>query len=348
MNVRDKTVDRLRGLAMFWVIVVHVLYWGGFFSNEFINTIKSFCLFEMPLFFFVTGAGASFSKVGGYCRFVLKRYKKVLIPYWPFACICAILSVNALKASSEIGIFDFIKILLSWLIPIDRQITPLTYLTSALWFIPVYLCVVLILPFLKEMRQGKMAIPFLWALLVLFCISCVKNIGWAQNVVFYSLWTYIGLFYCDIMLRLQQKNFHKYMMAVVLSGVVLMAFFYKAGKTIDMQYNKFPPNLMFGAFSAVMMAFVILAIPYINKAYDYIEKLKVTKEIANLFSMRSMTIFLYQVFAFSISKQICNALLHGDSAIVGVQKAILCLFITVPVCACFALILGRIENIGNK
>ena len=66
MVKRDETIDQLRGLAIFWVIVVHVLYWGNFFDNNYINTIKSFCLFEMPLFFFLTGASNSFSKIDGY------------------------------------------------------------------------------------------------------------------------------------------------------------------------------------------------------------------------------------------------------------------------------------------
>ena len=52
MKKRDETIDLLRGTAMLWVILVHVLYWGDFFSSPFINLLKSFCLFEMPLFFF--------------------------------------------------------------------------------------------------------------------------------------------------------------------------------------------------------------------------------------------------------------------------------------------------------
>lgn len=48
---RDKTIDRLRDFAMLWVIVVHVLYWGDFFISGYVNLLKSFCLFEMPLFF---------------------------------------------------------------------------------------------------------------------------------------------------------------------------------------------------------------------------------------------------------------------------------------------------------
>ncbi|MDO5138386.1 MAG: acyltransferase family protein, partial [Oscillospiraceae bacterium] len=74
---------------MIWVIVVHTLYWGNFSSDSSFNLIKSFFLFEMPLFFFVTGASNSFSRSTGYYRFVFRRYKRILIPYWVFALICA-------------------------------------------------------------------------------------------------------------------------------------------------------------------------------------------------------------------------------------------------------------------
>lgn len=43
---RDKTIDRLRGFAMIWVIVVHVLYWGNFFTNGYVNLLKSGAIFS--------------------------------------------------------------------------------------------------------------------------------------------------------------------------------------------------------------------------------------------------------------------------------------------------------------
>jgi len=60
---RDKTIDRLRGFAMIWVIVVHVLYWGYFFNNGYVNLLKSFCLFEMPLFFLLQAPAIVLAKL---------------------------------------------------------------------------------------------------------------------------------------------------------------------------------------------------------------------------------------------------------------------------------------------
>ena len=51
---RDKTLDYLRGLAIIQVVLVHILYWLGIFSAGFLAIAKSFLLFEMPIFFFVT------------------------------------------------------------------------------------------------------------------------------------------------------------------------------------------------------------------------------------------------------------------------------------------------------
>lgn len=346
MKKRDETIDLLRGLAMLWVIVVHVLYWGNFFRNGYINLLKSFCLFEMPLFFFVTGAGNSFSKIDGYLSFVRKRYTRVLIPYWVFACICAALSIAYWGMSDGIELIMAIKILLSWLIPIDRQITTIPYLTWALWFVPVYLCVILILPVLKRMKSSKNAIPFLFVLAALFALACFANMGWIQNVVFYSLWTYIGLFYKDIILCMNERCYRKCLGLTALIGTVVMLILYAMGNPIDMQNNKFPPNIMFGVFSVVMMSLVLLIIPYINKAYGYMGKSKVAKTIFDLFSTRSMTIFLYQVFAFNLTIWLANVLVSGSGIMAAIVKSIVCFIATVPVCAVLAFIFGRVENIG--
>ncbi len=348
MEKRDKTIDHLRGFAMLWVIVVHVLYWGNFFNNGSINLLKSFCLFEMPLFFFVTGASNSFGRTDGYFKFVLKRYKRILIPYWVFAFICAGVSIIYFGFSSGIDFISAIKILISWLIPIDRQITSISYLTWALWFIPVYLCVVLIIPLLKQVNKSTKAILFAIALLVLFLVTCLFNLGWIQNVVFYSFWTYMGLFYSDIIQRLKQHSFRKSLCFVALIGVVVMAILYVLGEPIDMQQNKFPPNIMFGIFSLIMMSLVLLSIPSIDKLYYHIERHKLTNRVANLFSTHSMTIFLYQAFAFNLTIRFANILIPSSSIAMSVVKLILCLITTVILCAVFALIFGRVERIGVK
>ena len=49
---RDKTIDNLRGFAMFWVIVVHVLYWGNFFTHVIISAVQIITLILLPNVFY--------------------------------------------------------------------------------------------------------------------------------------------------------------------------------------------------------------------------------------------------------------------------------------------------------
>lgn len=342
---RDKTIDRLRGFAMFWVIVVHVLYWGNFFTNEYVNLLKSFCLFEMPLFFFITGASNSFSKISGYFDFVSKRFQRILIPYWVFALICALLSICKFSIKGNMDFFSGMKILLSWMVPVNRQITSVSYLTLALWFIPVYLCVALIIPVLKRMRDSSRKIGLVFFLLGIFVVSCLLKMEWFQYVAFYSFWTYIGLFYRDIKAVVEQKHTRRYLLCLAAAGMAVICILYLAGQPIDMQSNKFPPNLVFLVFSITMMALIIFEMPYVDRVIGWFETGRITGKIVNLFSTRSMTIFLYQVFAFNLTTRLTNILIVGDSIIVSIVKSVFCLVASILICAGFAIIFGKIETL---
>ena len=50
--MRDRELDKLRAVAMMWVILIHVLYWNDLFSEGWCNIARSFLLIEMPLMFF--------------------------------------------------------------------------------------------------------------------------------------------------------------------------------------------------------------------------------------------------------------------------------------------------------
>lgn len=342
---RDKTIDRLRGFAMFWVIVVHVLYWGNFFTSEYVNLIKSFCLFEMPLFFFITGASNSFSKINSYCDFIKNRFRRILIPYWAFAIICAVLSIVKYSLENSMDILTGIKVLLSWLVPIGRQMTSVAYLTWALWFIPVYLCVALIIPFLNQAKCSARKTEFAFLLFGIFTVTFLLKIGWAQNVAFYSFWTYVGLFYRDIKLAVEHKRTRKIFLYTAAAGAAAICILYFAGQSLDMQSNKFPPNIIFFIFSAMMLSLIMLAIPYFDRLFGWLEKDNLAGKIFNLFSTRSMTIFLYQVFAFHLTIRFANMLIYGDGIIASFTKSVLCLVATVPVCAGLAAVFGRIEKL---
>lgn len=348
MGVRDKTIDRLRGLAMVWVIVVHVLYWGSFFTNGYFNLIKSFCLFEMPLFFFVTGAGCSMSKKKGYFRFVGKRYVRIMIPYLVFAVICAAMSIAKYSMAGTMGFVAALKVLVSWLLPLGFQKTSIGYLTWALWFIPVYLCIVPIIPLMRKTQQSKLKFIGMLLLAAVFGAACWVEIAWMQTMAFYTLWIYIGLFYSDLKAIWTQKKQRKLLLLTAFAAMGVICALYLTGCTLNMQSNKFPPNMMFLAFSVMMMSLILWAIPYLERVFEFVEKRRISGKLFDLFKTHSMTVFLYQVFAFNLTVRLVNRLLQGKGFAISSVKAAICLLITIPVCGMFAAVFGRIERIGNK
>ena len=348
MQKRDKTLDRLRCLAMLWVIVVHVLYWGNYIRHQRLQLLMSFILFEMPLFFFVTGAGNSFSKITGWFRFVYKRWKRILIPYWFFAVICAALTIGCNALSGDRNLLYGVQILFSWLIPIDRQINSVPYLTWALWFIPVYLCVILVLPVLKRMHGSKRPFAFLALLTVLFVGTCVFQMGWIQNVVFYALWTYVGLFYRDILTAIRKRRVRWVLALSAIVGMAVIYFLHAKGFSVDMQANKFPPSLIFGIFSVSVMSLILMLIPGIESVFEFLEKWAPARRLLHLYSSRSLTIYLYQVFAFNLTLRFTDAVISGTGLAASLVKSILCLVVTIPVCAAFATVFGCVEDLGTE
>ncbi|MBR3354811.1 MAG: acyltransferase [Oscillospiraceae bacterium] len=348
MIERDETIDRLRGIAMIWVIAVHALYWGAFCSDQTFNLLKSFFLFEMPLFFFVTGAANSFSRSNSYSGYVYKRFKRILIPYWVFAIICAGLTIaKIIRREGGIDPETAVKIIGSWLVPIDKQITSIQYLTWAVWFIPVYLCVVLTIPLLKKIKLTKISLVFILVLLVLFVLSCVFSFGWFQNVFFYVVWTYIGLFYSEIKASLCKNSFKRLLTFIALCSLSALAVLRANQYSLDMQANKFPPNIAFCFFSIAAMSLIILALPFIDRICKVLCKYKLIDKAFNLFSTRSLTVYLYQVFAFTVTIKAVNYLLHGDTVTLGIIKTSLCFFLTLPLCVLGAALFGKIEDMAK-
>ena len=302
----------------------------------------------MPLFFFITGASNSFSKITGYFDFVSKRFQRILIPYWVFAIICTILSIAKYSMEDNMDFFRGIKVLLSWLVPVNRQMTSVAYLTWALWFVPVYLCVVLIIPILKIARDSARKIEFAFLLLGIFVLTCLLKMGWVQNVAFYSFWTYVGLFYRDIKLAAEQKHTRKYFLYFVAAGMLAICALYLTGQPLNMQSNKFPPNIIFLVYSVMMMALIFFSIPYLGRFIGWLQAGKLSGKIFNLFSTRSMTIFLHQVFAFAVTIRLTNMLIQGDGIIVSIAKSVFCLAVTIPACAGLVVVFGKIEKFQIK
>lgn len=346
---RDKNIDYLRTFAMMLVIIIHVLYFGEFFDNEYVNIIKSFFLFEMPLFFFITGASNELSKSKNYFEFVCKRFKRILIPYWIFAFVFSILSIIKFSVESKISLIKGICIFLSWILPLDMQKTSISYITNTIWFIPVYLSIILIVPLLKKIKKSSKKFEFIFVLLIIFFITALFKMGWIQNFTFYTFWTYIGLFYYDIKDLLKQKKLNIYLIISIILGFITMILLFFNGQSLDMQINKFPPNIMFFVFSIITMSLIILSIKYLSKFMGFLNSIGIFNKVFKSFSTHGITLFLYQGIAFNISNRLTNIIIPYESFISPFLKFIVCLIIIIPVCFLITSFIGRFETISyNK
>ena len=198
--MRDITIDRLRGIAMLHIMLVHVIYWGNLFSMYPLSILKSFLLWEMPLLFFVTGAGNSKSEIAGYWQFIKQRFLRILIPYWVYAFFCVVLTLIASIYSCTFKTEYAVKVIATWAIPLGNAITSLRCIKDALWFIPVYLGIMLLFPMLLKCRYSKYKYAGFFCLFLIYLMSLIitKNNPVVKGITFYALWTYLGLFYDEI------------------------------------------------------------------------------------------------------------------------------------------------------
>ncbi len=248
-HTRDEYVDRIRGIAMIHVLLVHALFWCDLFVSPVEMTVKSLLLIEMPVFFFVTGASARLSSGKGYLNFTGRRLQGIFLPYCIYALICILLSA-AYSAFFLKDPLSIPRLLLSWCIPCSECMTPLPFLTWALWFIPVYAACIFFIPFLLKAAEGSKknslpAVPL--ALTAFYLLSGFLSLDFIRNVCFYLIWIYAGCLYPELKkLHAETKSASRPVLLLSAAGIIiLLILHFFAGYGFDMQFNKFPPNIMF-------------------------------------------------------------------------------------------------------
>lgn len=343
MTNRDKSLDGMRCLAMVWVIAVHCVYWGCFYEGAGMYSLLSLGLFEMPLFFFITGASNSLGRTEGYASFVYRRFRRILVPYWIYGAVCALVSMGAWEGLTALQAG---KILLSWLIPWFGQITTLPYIKWIVWFVPVYLAMVLVLPVMKKLAAGKWRYLPLPVLAGLFLVTWRLGFYWVRIGVFYGLWTYLGLFYKR--LRQGGQKLRIGLAVTALAGFGSLAVCYLLGMGLDLQNQKFPPTPVFFLYACAAISLLIPAMDPVGKAFAWLEERKAASWLVDLYSRRSTTIFLYQTFVFTAVVPLVRALIPGGGPVAGTLATVLCFALCVPACGCVAALLGRMEDLGGK
>lgn len=107
---RDRSIDFLKGIAAILVIVGHVIQYGSIakpYSEDVIYRI--IYSFHMPLFMFLSGYTAWFSlrKTNSSARFILKRFKQLMIPFLVWGLLMSVYS-SAGQVISDKSISPFV------------------------------------------------------------------------------------------------------------------------------------------------------------------------------------------------------------------------------------------------
>ena len=222
--------------------------------------------------------------------------------------------------------------------------TALPYLTWALWFVPVYLGIMLFFPALKRLQQTKYRYAGFLLLFLLYLLTFIVKNNIIQEIVFYSIWTYAGMFYSEIKEKGRDwKGRIGYWIAALFSFFGMIGL-WLMGDHLDMQGNKFPPNLIFFFFSCTVMLSIMGLLQVINSVLEKISNQKIFRKIYEQYQFKSMTIFLYQTFVFFILYRVGNHLFPLNHVWVNIILPILYTALAIPLCAVPAFVFGWIEN----
>ena len=334
---RDKNLDRLRAVAMMWVLGIHTVYWNDLFSENG-SVIRSFFLIEMPLMFFVTGASNMKSSITNYGEFVIKRLKRIIIPYWVYALIVCIINVDK-------GV-DYNGMLVDFFLFRGAGYGCTCW---ALWFIPTYIQIIILYPLIKKyfLYSKKMefrVMPLLLSILIVFALSFNNSFVEIRKVILYGGFTYLGCFYDD--LQKYEKKYKKSIIIIMCIAVLLMIILYKNNiYGLNMQDNKGYVNLMFYLFAITSMCIFYI---FWEKIYVLIEMLcknKILNNIFEIYSQYSYSIFLWHPLAFLLLPVIIQ---YYNISFIYQQCDVLRFIVTLVylllACTLLGKILGRIED----
>lgn len=210
---RNYHVDNAKSLGVFLVILGHV--WSA--PPELLKWIYSF---HMPAFFILSGYFFDPDKVkrNGRASYMLRRAKRLMVPYMFFGFACAVPWILAGKGVSQ---FQFFKRIVGTLYSVPTL--DFNFNCTPIWFLSCMVCVsviaVALIGFPKKVR-----------IILSIIFLCI---GWATPTAstFYWPWclnaAFTGLFFFSIGIALQQVKYFSMprlplvILALLLVGTIL-------------------------------------------------------------------------------------------------------------------------------
>lgn len=288
-------LDVARGALMAYiVIVIHGVFWLGLLPQPWSTVL----LFEMPPIFAITGAAFFYAErgkaltIGSYVMYIARRFLRILAPYFAYVLVAAgiVLTLNVSH--------DPAGALWSWLNPNTRGTGHTTLMLSwHLWFVPPFLAVTALLPFLTRIPIPRLPL-WAWAIVggaIAYAAALLDptHYDW-QTIAFYALWALFGF---GLAAAPGRYGIRSFTLILVLALAAMAALFvWVPDATLNMQTNKFPPNIMFYAFSCAWMA--VLLIVGTSLSDEFVEKLAASP-LLKPFISSGYSIYLWQGLGYS-------------------------------------------------
>lgn len=302
-SARVVGLDVARGALMAYVvIIIHGVFWLKLLPQLWGGAL----LFEMPPIFAITGAAFLHAErnkaltAGSYLSYLARRALRILAPYFAYVLAAAAI-VLALNVSH-----DPLAALRSWLDPNARGAGRTTLMLSwHLWFVPPFLAVTALLPLLVRLPAPRLPL-WVWALLggaIVYAATLLDPTHYhGQMIAFYALWALFGFALAAAPGRYGPRDF-ALILALAIAAMAVI-YLWLPGATLDMQINKFPPNLMFYAFSCAWMAVLLMGAAAISD--NLVQKLA-SSPLLKPFIASGYSIYLWQGIGYSVAVLIGRA-----------------------------------------
>ena len=253
---RNYYIDTLKGIAIILVIFIHTAFHSGeAYVPKWIANYT--LLFEVPIFFFLSGWAFSYSKNN---KSYLKSLIITQIRYMIFMIIIFILIkfTNYLHISNNNINFDA---LIKWMLYDYSSMKPFLSVEYSLWFFKVYFIVSLIGSVLlkilnKNASKAMILICYISVFIMTFAFKSLGkiNIGIEFNYLLFYLFFYM------LGNLTKERQFNLTETIITITSLVVLLFLINKITTINVfniQENKFPPNFVFLIWSSFGVVLVL-------------------------------------------------------------------------------------------
>lgn len=276
-NNRDVNLDIYRGCIMIYITCfIHNIYGV---TNAY-SVVTSYFLIEMPLIFFVSGAAHSLARPRPYLPYLWGRVKRIVFPYYILVCFVTLYHLIVDCGVGGEAPADFLYGFLHN--GYYNIFTGRLYEFNALWFVPVYLVVAALLPVMDVVKKHLRPA---YAYLLLGC-AIVAIAIFPNAVLCYTIFTFAGLYYR------KQSPVNRWVVVVV-SLLVIAYCIGSHSYAMDMQVNKFPPNLYFLAYTGLVLVILAKPLAWICR---WLYRSALLRPLIDLYTRSGFTIYLYHGF----------------------------------------------------